>query len=250
MSKEKRVWATSEEGKIEYVSLTPDRLDETVQLLRNYFFTRETVCEAVGLSKIPEAIAECNEVVIDTAKHGVSVVAIDKESGKVIGALMNKIQDKNTSSKQLYEEFIKKAKHPESKEIFNYLITMEDGADPFTPYNADCMMELVFLCVSPDYAQKGIGYMLCKVSLDLANLLSKGENVKTPLDNTPLPLEPKPQIVTVLWTTFKSQRIGRKLNFNHLKTVSYEDLYYNGKSYASNLGNETKFCIFECKKLQ
>lgn len=70
------------------------------------------------------------------------------------------------------------------------------------------------------------------------------------MDNTELPLDPRPQVVTAVFTTFISQKIGRKLNFDILKTIHCKDLYYNGRSYASILENETKMFTVECKQLE
>ena len=127
---------------------------------------------------------------------------------------------------------------------------MEDCVDPFTPYNADCLLELLYLGVSPTYSKRGIGITLCKVSIEIATLLFNGQNVKTSLDGKALRLEPRPQIVTAIFTGLESKRIGRRLNFDILKTISYENLYYNGRSYASFIGKENTYCTLECKNLQ
>ncbi|KAL1497084.1 hypothetical protein ABEB36_008101 [Hypothenemus hampei] len=189
-------------------------------------------------------------MVRDTAKQGVSVIAIHKDTNKIVGVSLNKIQHKNTASNEYNKMFIEKAKYKETKTVLEFMAHWEDSVDPFTPNNADCLMELVFLGVLPEFSGKGIGYTLSAVSLRLATKLFKGENVKTSLDGTELPLEPRPQVMTSLFTTVKTQKIGKKLNFDILATVSYKSLFYEGKSYASIIGNETELISIECKRLE
>ncbi|XP_066262506.1 uncharacterized protein [Euwallacea similis] len=244
------VWAKSNDGTIEYKSLTADRLQDAIAVLRNGFFPYENVCKAIGLANVPDAIKECDAMLIDIARHGVSVVAVDSQTGKIVGVALNKIQDKNVKSKQILDQYSRNTKHDELKALFELLAQLEDNMDPFTPYNVDCLLELVFLGVLPEYSKKGIGYQLATVTVELATLLFKGENVKTSLDENELPLEPRPQVVTSLFTTFKSQSIGRKLNFEVQQLITYDELFYKGKSYRSILGNETEGITCECKQLK
>lgn len=82
-------------GQFEYVSLTLDRLQETVEVLKNSFFPHENVCKMVGLADCPEAIAAYEESVIDIARNGVSVIAVDQITDKVVGVSLNVIQVHN-----------------------------------------------------------------------------------------------------------------------------------------------------------
>ncbi|XP_066155729.1 uncharacterized protein [Euwallacea fornicatus] len=245
-----RVWAKSNDETIEYRSLTADRLQETILVLRNGFFPYENVCKAIGLANTPDAIKECDDMLIDTARHGVSLVAVDSQTGKIVGVALNKIQHKNVTSKEVLDEYCRKAKHDESKALYELMAQLEDNMDPFTPYNANCLLELVFMGVLPEYSKRGIGYQLATITVQLATLLFKGENVKTSLDENDLPLEPRPQVVTSLFTTFKTQNIGKKLNFEVQKLISYDELFYKNKSYRSILGNETEGITCECRRLR
>lgn len=60
--------------------------------MRKSFFIDENVSIAVQLQKHPNAIKELEELSINAAKDGVSIVAIEKSSGTVAGASFNKIQ--------------------------------------------------------------------------------------------------------------------------------------------------------------
>lgn len=60
--------------------------------MRKSFFIDENVSIAVELYKFPNAIKELEELCIRAGNDGVSVVAVEKESGQVVGASFNKIQ--------------------------------------------------------------------------------------------------------------------------------------------------------------
>ncbi|XP_050306851.1 uncharacterized protein LOC126743687 [Anthonomus grandis grandis] len=243
-------WGKTFDGTIEFVSLTKSRLKEALEVLKTSFYPQENVCKATGLAFMSNAMEECKDMVMGAAKCGVSIIAIDKITQKVVGVLLNKIQHKDTSSKKLFEKHIKNTKYDQVKGLYEFLLEMEEKVNPFSPYQADCLLEMVFLGVPSEYARRGIGFGLCKASIDLAKCLYKGENVKTSLTDTPLPLQPVPQIVTVFFTTYKSQGIGRKLNMDILEKVSCDELFFRGKSYASILGNETEYFTIECQSLK
>lgn len=225
-------------------------MSETLQTLKESFFKFENVCKAVGLSKNDEAVDELDDFVIDIAKHGVSVIAIDKETNKVIGVSLNKIQHKDTSCTEFYADYAKRAQHAETIAILDFLTEMEGLLDPFTPYNADCLLESVFLGVQPEYGGRGIGTTLFKITLDLASLLYKGQNVKISLEESSLPLEPIPQIVTSILTTFKTQQITKRLGFDLIKKIYFKDVYFNGRSYGSLLRDDNLYFTLECKKIE
>lgn len=60
--------------------------------MRKSFFIDEKVSIAVELYKHPKAIKELEELCVRAAYDGVSVVAVEKSSGLVAGALFNKLQ--------------------------------------------------------------------------------------------------------------------------------------------------------------
>lgn len=74
--------------------------------------------------------------------------------------------------------------------------------------------------------------------------------MKTSLDNIELPLEPRPEIVTVVFTTIKSQKIGQKLNFETQKIFSYQDLVLRGQPYSTFIEDGTEIVTFSFRKLE
>lgn len=56
------------------------------------FFIDENVAKAVELYKNPAAIKELEELSMNAANDGVSVIAVEKSTGKVVGVSFNKLQ--------------------------------------------------------------------------------------------------------------------------------------------------------------
>lgn len=73
------------------MSLTNDRLDELLEIFRKFYYTQENVCKVAGVGNNVEAIRECEQLIIDGAKQGVSLIAIDRNNNKIVGASINKI---------------------------------------------------------------------------------------------------------------------------------------------------------------
>lgn len=73
------------------MSLSKETLQGGMDVMKNGFFKDEQVALAVELNKEPGADDELLALCLRAARDGVSIVAIDKSSGKVAGASFNKI---------------------------------------------------------------------------------------------------------------------------------------------------------------
>lgn len=69
-----------------------------MEVMEKSFFTEEKVCIALGLAEDPGAIKELCELALRAANDGLSLVAVDKRTGKVAGASFNKVQVLNRPS--------------------------------------------------------------------------------------------------------------------------------------------------------
>lgn len=87
-----RMWGSTEDETIDFESLANDTLEGALDVIRKSFFIYENVCKGVDLLSEPGASKELEKLCLETAKDGVSVVAVDVNSGKVIGVAFNKIQ--------------------------------------------------------------------------------------------------------------------------------------------------------------
>lgn len=87
-----RPWGSTEDGRIEFESLTDETLEGALNIIRESFFVYECVSKAVDVNLEPGASQELEELCLNAAKDGVSVVAIDITSNEVVGVCFNKIQ--------------------------------------------------------------------------------------------------------------------------------------------------------------
>lgn len=89
-----KVWGSIQAPKkIEFVSYSSKYRQETLDVIRNAFFPDETVSIASGIAGNVDAENDLLGLVDDCLKKtGVSLVAREVESGKIIAASINLIQ--------------------------------------------------------------------------------------------------------------------------------------------------------------
>lgn len=116
------------------------------------------------------------------------------------------------------------------------MINADSRCDLFKYYNVDCLLEMMFLATLLEYRGKGLATKLTEASILIAKALFRGENVKVPIDEKPLSLKPVPKVVSAIYTSYITQKIGVKMGFNRTAVISYEEYMYKGKSFASRIG--------------
>ena len=125
--------------------------------------------------------------------------------------------------------------------------------DVFKQYGVSNLMDHMFLATHPDYYRIGIGLQTVAATAKLAEALHKGEDVLVPISEDKYPWKkipaPRSEIVIALFTSPKSQKIGSKLGWEETSVVSYEDLFYEGKSYASRLDKSNNCSVFMVTKV-
>lgn len=102
----------------------------------------------------------------------------------------------------------------------NYMIDADSKVDVFEKFGVNSLLEIMFLAVLKDYGRQGIGYELCKYSV---------ENAKK-YDH---------KLVTSLFTGRNTQVIGRKLGFDVVLEESFNEYSFNGKTFAERNGDPT-----------
>ncbi|KAJ8940083.1 hypothetical protein NQ314_010917 [Rhamnusium bicolor] len=225
-------------------------LDGALNVMREGFYPDESACTALGLPQHPEAISELEELTIRTSRDGVSVIAIESATQKVVGAAFNKLQVKNNSEDGSYfENYAKSCKYSSSRGLVKFMIDADAACDMFEYCHVDCLLEIMFLGTLPEFRKSGIGKKLCEVSTEIARSLLRGDNIKQPMNGKELPLEPVPKIVSALFTSPTSQRIGRSLGWEIVARISYEKFFHEGKTFASILGKDIPDTTLEFKRL-
>lgn len=116
----------------------------------------------------------------------------------------------------------------------SYMIEMDSKVDCFEHYKVNSLLEIMFLATLPEYMRRGIGYYLCEYSIELAKRLKSGQD----LEKYPAEVQKNPpQIVTALFTSINSQKIGWKLGFTTLHQESHKNFSFQGKTYAERIGD-------------
>ncbi|XP_076181044.1 uncharacterized protein LOC143153559 isoform X2 [Ptiloglossa arizonensis] len=249
-----RPWGSTDDGAIEFESLTEDTLEGALNVMRKSFFPNESVCKGVALVFESGASKELEQLCLEAAKDGVSVVAIEVATGEVVGAAFNKIQvSKSSSEKGAFEKFSENCKYKSSKALMEFMIHVDTRINLFNHFNTDCIFEIMFLATLPDKQKRRIGELLVSSSIELAKELKRGKSVKTPVkmndDNTIQNLDAVPSLVSAIMTSDYSQKIAAKCGFEILTRINYTDFYFGEKSYSERIGNEHPNCILVAKRL-
>lgn len=87
-----RTWGSTDNGQIEFESLTTETLEGALDVMRKSFLVRESTCIGVDMLAEPGASEEILELCLEGAKDGVAAIAIDINAKKVVGVAFTKIQ--------------------------------------------------------------------------------------------------------------------------------------------------------------
>uniref|UniRef100_A0A1I8PTA4 N-acetyltransferase domain-containing protein n=1 Tax=Stomoxys calcitrans TaxID=35570 RepID=A0A1I8PTA4_STOCA len=232
-----RLWSTICDGQIEIRSLTEDKLEESLDVLDGSFFLYEMVSigSEINLPENVQARKDLRELSRITSEDGVSLIAIEKATGKPIAVSFNKIQYIPENGDDVF--FLKfrkeKAKSSQAQSLMDYMIEADAAYDVLEKLNLQCTCELMFMATLPEWGQKGIAKALAKHSIELAKELKDGiglERLHPSLQGR------RPQAVTVLWTSNYSQNVGKAVGFKVLNTIPYTHFKYNGKTFAERIG--------------
>ncbi|XP_003701210.1 arylalkylamine N-acetyltransferase 1 [Megachile rotundata] len=249
-----RFWGSIEDGAIEFESLTDDTLEGALNVIRNSFFIYESVCRGVDLLSEPGASKELEELCLDAAKDGISVVAIDVANGEVIGVAFNKMQVlQNSTEKSAFEIFSENCKYESSKALVDFMVNVDSRIDLFKHYNTDCIFEIMFLATLPSKQKRRVGEVLVSSSIELAKELKRGKSVKTPVtvngDNSIQNKDAVPSLISAIMTSNYSQKIMQKCGFESLVRVDYEEFSFKEKTFSERIGSEHKNCVLAAKRL-
>ncbi|KAJ9596514.1 hypothetical protein L9F63_012456 [Diploptera punctata] len=244
-----RVWAESEDGKFKWVSLIPKYLSQTIEVYRKSFYVNENISKVTEISKTEKGMTQFDEFLIEIAQDGVSVICVETSTDKVVGAGINKLQDVHCSETPILQKYFSREDlDPGFKELLNFMIQLEAKVDVADYYQIDSFMDHMFLATHPDYYRKGIGLKTVDASVEIAKALYKGEDVAVPISEDKYPWKktpiPRPQVVIALFTSPLSQKIGKNLGWDFVTEVSYEDLIYEGKTYASRLDKNNNCSLY------
>lgn len=249
-----RLWGSTEDGDIEFESLTNDTLSGALDVIRKSFFTRENVCKGVELIKEPGAADELIELCLNAAKDGVSVVAIDVKSGEVVGALFNKIQVAGSpTDKSSFELFSENCKYKSSKALVDFMIDVDGYINLFKHYNVKYILEIMFLATLPNFGKRRIGELLISSSLEIARELKRGKSVKIPVtinnNNFIENYDIIPTLSSTIATSDYSKKICMKLGFEILLERNFDQYEFNDKKFSDRIDEKNQTFIVFAKRI-
>lgn len=158
-----------------------------------------------------------------------------------------KVKEQSSGAPSYFETFRDQhCKTENAKSLMNYMIVADSKVDVFELFQVNSLLEIMFLAVLKEYGRKGIGHKLCKYSIDLAQDLKNGKDVEIHLTHD----QPRPQLVSSLFTGINTQVIGTKLGFDVIHKEPFSKYSFNGKSFAERVGNLDLVSQLAVKKLQ
>jgi len=245
-----RVWGRTADKKIKFLSLSAKYLPGALSIYRDSFFVNEAVHKVIGIAQSDKASRQVLSVFEVIAQNGVSVVAVEEDTDKVVGAAINRIQVTGDTDFDVFfeEEMQSEDSEPGYKELLRFLSQMEEKVDIFEHYGITTIMDHMFLVTHHEYYQQGIGRGLVAATVEVARALNRGEDVAVPVSYESYPwknkLPPKVQAVIGLFTSPISQKIAQSLGWDEIFIVKYDQLFYNGKSYGSRLHTNNQATIY------
>ncbi|XP_046477180.1 arylalkylamine N-acetyltransferase-like 2 isoform X1 [Neodiprion pinetum] len=250
-----RLWGSTEDGEVEFESLTTETLEDALQMLRDSFFKDESICQGVDLLSEPGAADELIELCRLSAKDGVSVVAVEVCTGRVVGVSFNKIQTLAVPGvKGFFEIFAENCKCDSSRELMDFMVDVDSRLNLFEHYNVDTLLEVMFLGTAISHRRRRIGELIVAASIELGKQLKAGKDVKTPVEihgvESIANKDATPKLCSLICSSLYSYKICKNLGFDTLVTVSLADYEFKGKKYVERIrDNKQKSASLVAKRL-
>ncbi|KAH9641708.1 hypothetical protein HF086_005154 [Spodoptera exigua] len=210
------------------VSIHEEWFCTLLKVITDSFCQDESVSIGTEVNKNPVAAEELLELCADAALDGVAT--------------------SDSSEKPFFEIFAEeRCTQPSSRALIEWMAEVDGKCNFFDKYNVDCSLEIMFLATLREHRHKRLGRILCSTSIDLAKRLKNGPVSKMSVQDlgpkysnmaARKPVTKVPKICQALWTSEATQKIGKVLNFEVGIRVSFDDFYYDGKSYRERLGRE------------
>ncbi|XP_052867504.1 uncharacterized protein LOC128273551 [Anopheles cruzii] len=221
--------------------------EQAMEVLRKSFFLHEIVCIGAEVDRTPQAQKDLEQLCLDVADGGVSLIARHKPTDTIVGVSFNVLQTPSAPDDCNYFEQFRDTKctTDSSRSLMQYMITMDAKINLFKLFNVKCLLEIMFLATLPAYGGHGIATRLVEQSVSLALRLRSGTEVATSADTG----DKRPQLVSALFTSRISQRVGEKNGFAVVNQVPHSEFVFRGKTFTERAGPEHPFSTLVVKHL-
>ncbi|KAF2896277.1 hypothetical protein ILUMI_09899 [Ignelater luminosus] len=217
-----RLWAISNNGLFKYIAVTKHQQNDVLNVMQNCFFKEEHISRIIGLNKAPEAIKELDEMVLDVAKDGVSLIATEEKTGKVAAVMLSKIMIRQEAPKGYFNKTFN-LNHPLAKQFDSINAKIDSSLDCYELLKTSCYCEIMFGAVYPEFRRQNLLSELLKQSIKILQCLKDGENVRVAFIGNEKPRDDKPTGITAICTTPISVKVLKQLGFRIAKTIQFGD---------------------------
>ncbi|KAL3266544.1 hypothetical protein HHI36_010712 [Cryptolaemus montrouzieri] len=186
---------------MQFEPIQESRYNEILEYLKHHFHD-EPLNVAVGLFKKGQTCERLEDYDLNTMKDGLSLVALDPETGRIAGAILNGISHRGDVEQEL--EKMKCIDDIKFHRLMGLLFTHNADVELFKKYHVEKIFELRILSVDADFRGKGLAQKLVEKSEELAK-------------------EQGFTLLKVDATSFYTQKICEKFGFKTVKTIVYRD---------------------------
>uniref|UniRef100_A0A182NSA4 N-acetyltransferase domain-containing protein n=1 Tax=Anopheles dirus TaxID=7168 RepID=A0A182NSA4_9DIPT len=228
-------------GEIEIVRYDDHYREQSMEVLRKSFFLHEMVCIGAEVNLSPQAQRDLEQLCLDVANGGVSMVARHIPTDTIVGVSFNVLQTPSAPEDSNYFELFRDTKctTDSSRALMQYMITMDAKVNLFERFNVSCLLEIMFLATLPNYGGHGIATRLVQESVRLAEDIKTDKAVPTAQDGATS--TSKPQLVSALFTSRISQRVGEKAGFTVINQVPHAEFIYRDRTFTDRIGPDHPF---------
>ncbi|XP_058057402.1 uncharacterized protein LOC131208620 [Anopheles bellator] len=218
--------------------------EQALEVLRKSFFLHEIVCIGAEVDRTPQAQTDLEQLCLDVADGGVSLIARHKPTDTIVGVSFNVLQTPSGPDDNYFEQFRDtKCTTDSSRSLMQYMITMDAKINLFERFNVKCLLEIMFLATLPACEGHGIGTRLVEQSVALAQRLRSGAELSADGGDR------RPELVSALFTSRISQRVGEKNGFAVVNQVPHSEFVFRGKTFTERAGPEHPFSTLVVKHL-
>ncbi|XP_076756530.1 uncharacterized protein LOC143426781 [Xylocopa sonorina] len=237
----------SENG-LEYKLITKEYVEDALRIVamnmcNNIVWLGVGVCEEDG------AVEELFVAYRETLKHGATLIAIEKETNKLVAVAFNRIQARPVVRNKDNLQISNSLKHRTCQNIVNFLNDVTSKVDVFERYNVNGAMRLFFLVTHPEYQGRGIAVRLSQKCIEFARGLLNGTMKRISIDGPIVNQDVLPEIFYAVFATNYSQKVANKLGFETLFVARYEDYTFDGKKMSERIGDEHKTAALQALKI-
>ena len=199
--------------------ITPDRYDETVEVMANNFAHDEPLCQAFGVTWSKDL----EKLKLDKLKNNVSICMISKDTNEIMAILITGVMKKADSPEDLSD-----IENEPLRSLLTFLTHRDKEVNFFERYKVDEAIHFSTLTVNKKYRCNQVGGHLIAVCVAMSRELGF-------------------KVIKCEGTSNFSQRIAEKLGFDIVLEIPYASYFYNGRPIIEGTGEHKMTKVYAMK---